>query len=159
MTAQAIRDGLARVELPGRFQVLPGRPVVILDVAHNPQAAAVLAANLGDMAGFRRTVAVVGMLRDKDLAGVVGPLAGRIARWYAATLDNPRGATADEVAGAIEVACPGAIVERFASPRAALAAARGAAEQGDRIVAFGSFYTVADVMPARAAPPRPSDGR
>ena len=159
VTAQAIRDGLARVALPGRFQVLAGRPVVVLDVAHNPQAADVLAANLGDMGGFRRTVAVVGMLRDKDLAGVVGRLAGRIDRWYAATLDNPRGASADEVAGAIEAACPGAVVERFASPRAALAAAQGAAEQGDRIVAFGSFYTVADVMAARAAPSRLPDGR
>ena len=159
VSAQAIRDGLARVELSGRFQVLPGRPVVILDVAHNPQAAAVLSANLADMGAFRRTVAVVGMLRDKDLAGVVGRLAGRIDRWYAATLDPPRGATADEVAGAIKAACPGAIVEAFATPRAALAAAREAAEQGDRIVAFGSFYTVADVMAARAAPSRPSDGR
>ena len=159
VSAQAIRDGLARVELSGRFQVLPGRPVVILDVAHNPQAAAVLSANLADMGAFRRTVAVVGMLRDKDLAGVVGRLAGRIDRWYAATLDAPRGATADEVAGAIKAACPGAIVEAFATPRAALAAAREAAEQGDRIVAFGSFYTVADVMAARAAPSRPSDGR
>ena len=159
VTAQAIRDGLARVELPGRFQVLPGRPVVILDVAHNPQAAAVLSANLADMGAFRRTVAVVGMLRDKDLAGVVSRLAGRIDRWYAATLDNPRGATADEVAGAIKAACPGAVVAAFASPRAALAAAREAAEQGDRIVAFGSFHTVADVMAARAAPYRPSDGR
>jgi dihydrofolate synthase/folylpolyglutamate synthase len=159
VTAQAIRDGLARVELSGRFQVLPGRPVVILDVAHNPQAAAVLSANLADMGAFRRTVAVVGMLRDKDLVGVVGRLAGRIDRWYAATLDPPRGATADEVAGAIKAACPGAVVEAFATPRAALAAAREAAEQGDRIVAFGSFYTVADVMAARAAPSRPSDGR
>ena len=159
VTAQAIRDGLAWVELPGRFQVLPGRPVVILDVAHNPQAAAVLSANLADMGAFRRTVAVVGMLRDKDLAGVVGRLAGRIDRWYAATLDPPRGATADEVAGAIKAACPGAVVEAFATPRAALAAAREAAEQGDRIVAFGSFYTVADVMAARAAPSRLSDGR
>jgi dihydrofolate synthase/folylpolyglutamate synthase len=159
VSAQAIRDGLARVELPGRFQVLPGRPVVILDVAHNPQAAAVLSANLADMGAFRRTMAVVGMLRDKDLAGVVGRLAGRIDRWYAATLDPPRGATADEVAGAIKAACPGAVVEAFATPRAALAAAREAAEQGDRIVAFGSFYTVADVMAARAAPSRPSDGR
>jgi dihydrofolate synthase/folylpolyglutamate synthase len=159
VTAQAIRDGLARVELSGRFQVLPGRPVVILDVAHNPQAAAVLSANLVDMGAFRRTVAVVGMLRDKDLAGVVGRLAGRIDRWYAATLDPPRGATADEVAVAIKAACPGAVVEAFATPRAALAAAREAAEQGDRIVAFGSFYTVADVMAARAAPSRPSDGR
>jgi dihydrofolate synthase/folylpolyglutamate synthase len=159
VTAQAIRDGLARVELPGRFQVLPGRPVVILDVAHNPQAAAVLSANLADMGPFPRTVAVVGMLRDKDLAGVIGRLAGRIDHWYAATLDNPRGATADEVAAAIDQACPGAAVERFERPRAAFAAAQEAANQGDRIVVFGSFFTVADVMAARAAPVRRFDGR
>jgi dihydrofolate synthase/folylpolyglutamate synthase len=159
VTAQAIRDGLARVELPGRFQVLPGRPVVILDVAHNPQAAAVLSANLADMGPFPRTVAVVGMLRDKDLAGVIGRLAGRIDHWYAATLDNPRGATADEVAAAIDQARPGATVERFECPRAAFAAAQEAANQGDRIVVFGSFFTVADVMAARAAPVRRFDGR
>ncbi|MFO1363819.1 MAG: bifunctional tetrahydrofolate synthase/dihydrofolate synthase [Burkholderiales bacterium] len=157
--AQAIRDGLARAELPGRFQVLPGRPTVILDVAHNPQAAAVLAANLADMGPCPRTLGVVGMLRDKDLAGVVGRLAGHIDRWYAATLDGPRGATAEEVAAAIGRVRPGAAVERCASPRAALAAAEEAANQGDRIVVFGSFLTVADVMAARAAPFRPVDGR
>jgi dihydrofolate synthase/folylpolyglutamate synthase len=132
---------------------------VILDVAHNPQAAAVLSANLADMAPSRRTLAVVGMLRDKDLAGVIGKLAGRVDRWYAATLGNPRGATADEVAAAIAAVRPDAEVERFANPHAAFAAAQGAAEQGDRIIAFGSFYTVADVMAARAAPSRPPDAR
>jgi dihydrofolate synthase/folylpolyglutamate synthase len=159
VSAQALRDGLARVELPGRFQVLPGRPTVVLDVAHNPQAAAVLSANLADMGPFRRTLAVIGMLRDKDLAGVIGRLAGRVDRWYAATLETSRGATADEVAAAIAAVRPDAAVERFASPHAAFAAAQGAAEQGDRIVAFGSFYTVADVMAARAAPSRPPDAR
>ncbi len=157
--AQAIRDGLARATLPGRFQVLPGHPTVILDVAHNPQAAAVLSANLGDMGPCPRTFAVIGMLRDKDLAGVVGRVAGRIDRWYAATLDNPRGATADEVAAAIAAVRPGAKVERFERPRAALAAAQEAANHDDRIVVFGSFLTVADVMAARAAPFRPVDGR
>lgn len=159
VSAQAIREGLAHVELPGRFQVLPGRPTVILDVAHNPQAAAVLSANLAGMGPFRRTLAVVGMLRDKDLAGVVSKLAGRIDRWFAATLDNPRGATADEVARAIAAVRPDADVQRFEYPRAALAAAREAAEHGDRIVVFGSFFTVADVMTARAAPSRLPDGR
>lgn len=157
--AQAIREGLARVELPGRFQVLPGRPTVILDVAHNPQAAAVLSANLADMGPCRRTLAVAGMLRDKDLAGVVGRVAGRIDRWYVATLDNPRGATADELAAAVGAVSPGAAVERFGTPRAAFAAAQEAANQDDRILVFGSFFTVADVMAARAAPLRPLDGR
>jgi dihydrofolate synthase/folylpolyglutamate synthase len=159
VSAQAVREGLALVELPGRFQVLPGRPTVVLDVAHNPQAAAVLSANLADMGPFRRTLAVIGMLRDKDLAGVIGRLAGRVDRWYAATLDTPRGATADEVAAAIAAVRADAVVERFASPRAAFAAAQEAAEQGDRIVTFGSFYTVADVMAARAATSRLPDAR
>jgi dihydrofolate synthase/folylpolyglutamate synthase len=132
---------------------------VILDVAHNPQAASVLAANLAAMGGVGRTLAVVGMLRDKDLAGVASKLAGRIDRWFVATLDNPRGATADEVAAAIAATRPDADVQRFASARAAFAAALGAAEQGDRIVVFGSFYTVADVMTAHAAPSRLPDGR
>jgi dihydrofolate synthase/folylpolyglutamate synthase len=151
---QELRRGLATVELPGRFQVLPGRPTLILDVAHNPAAAAVLAAALGEMSGYRRSLAVFGMLRDKDIAGVCAALGRRLDRWYAATLDNPRGATAAEVAAAIERSGAGGEVGRFASPRAALAAAQEDAGEGDRIVAFGSFYTVAEVMAARAATPR-----
>ena len=152
--AQDIRIGLALVELPGRFQVLPGRPTTVLDVAHNPQAAGVLAENLAAMGPHRRTLAVVGMLRDKDLAGVFGRLRGRIDRWYAATLDNPRGATAAELARAIAAANAGADVREFPTPAAALAAAREDAGGDDRIVVFGSFFTVANVMAARAATSR-----
>jgi dihydrofolate synthase / folylpolyglutamate synthase len=149
VTGGAIRKGLARVELAGRFQVLPGRPTVILDVAHNPEAAGVLAENLAAMGRFRRTVAVIGMLRDKDIVGFCTHLRGRFDRWYAATLDNPRGANAAELAQAIASSNAGGEVRCFDSPRDALAAAQEEAEQDDRIVAFGSFYTVADVMAAR----------
>jgi dihydrofolate synthase / folylpolyglutamate synthase len=154
ISAQDIRIGLATVELPGRFQVLPGRPAVILDVAHNPQAAGVLAENLATMASQGRTLAVVGMLRDKDLAGVCRKLRGRVDRWYAATLDNPRGATSSVLAAAIRVADAGAEVREFATPAAAFAAAREHARGDDRIVVFGSFFTVANVMAARAATSR-----
>ena len=122
--AQDIRSGLALVELPGRFQVLPGRPAIVLDVGHNPQAAGVLAENLAAMGPYRRTLAVVGMLRDKDLAGVCAQLRGRVDRWYAATLDNPRGATAGELAAAIAAAGAGGEVREFPTPDAAFAAAR-----------------------------------
>ncbi len=84
--------GWPRSALPGRFQVLPGRPQVVLDVAHNPEAAAVLAANLGDSGFAPETIAVFGMLRDKDIAGVVRAMAPRITRWHLATLPGPRGA-------------------------------------------------------------------
>jgi dihydrofolate synthase/folylpolyglutamate synthase len=156
--AQDLRAGLAAVELPGRFQVLPGRPTVILDVAHNPEAAATLAANLAEMPGYRRTLAVVGMLRDKDITEVCRALRGRIDRWYAATLDNPRGASAEEVEQGIRGSGAGGVVGRFASPREALVAAGEDAGEGDRILAFGSFYTVAEVMAARAAILRSHDG-
>ncbi|MFI4887507.1 MAG: bifunctional tetrahydrofolate synthase/dihydrofolate synthase, partial [Burkholderiales bacterium] len=86
----AVRDGLVRVELPGRFQVLPGRPTIILDVAHNPQAARVLSDALSTMGFFPRTLAVFGMLADKDIDGVVQALAPRIEAWYIAPLPGPR---------------------------------------------------------------------
>jgi len=80
-----VQKGLATVEWPGRFQVLPGRPAVVLDVAHNPQAAAMLAQNLADMGTYPATHAVFGMLRDKDIEGVCAALKGRFSAWYAAT--------------------------------------------------------------------------
>jgi dihydrofolate synthase/folylpolyglutamate synthase len=98
------------------------------------------------------------MLRDKDLAGVCARLRGRVDRWYAATLDNPRGATAAELAAAIAVADASADVREFPAPGLALAAAREEAGRDDRIVAFGSFFTVASVMAAHAATSRSPNG-
>ena len=148
---QDIRKGLAAVAIPGRFQVLPGAPTVVLDVAHNPQAAAVLARNLSEMGFFPDTYAVLGMLRDKDIAGVCRALGGRISTWYAASLGGARGADAATVAQAIRSSGAGGAVIECQSPRAAYAAASGRAGENDRIVVFGSFYTVADVLAARSA--------
>ena len=83
---QAVRMGLLQASLPGRFQILPGQPAVILDVAHNPHAAAVLAQNLDNMGFHPYTHAVFGMLNDKDLAGVVAKLGSRVDHWYCAGL-------------------------------------------------------------------------
>jgi dihydrofolate synthase/folylpolyglutamate synthase len=151
VSMQDIRRGLAEVELPGRFQVLPGRPTVVLDVGHNPQAAGVLADNLGaylaNEAFHPQTWAVFGMLRDKDIAGVVKRLKGRIDRWLVATLDGPRGASAEDLAGIL--AQQGVVpTGSFASPAQAWRAARERAGENDRIVVFGSFLTVADVLRA-----------
>ena len=143
-----LRRGLAEVALPGRFQVLPGRPVVVLDVGHNPQAAAVLASNLSDLGSFPRTSAVFGMLRDKDIAGVVEPLARSIDRWLVCTLPPPRGARAAELTLALRRVGAAAAGE-FENPAAAYAAACSYAAETDRIVVFGSFHTVADVVAAR----------
>jgi len=143
---QAIRLGLARAVLPGRFEVLPGVPRVILDVAHNAEAARVLAANLGDSGFARETHAVVGMLRDKDLHAVLTALAGRVTRWYPCSLDGPRGASAQTLADVLVAAGLPVPVACYADPQSAYLAARGAAGADDRIIVFGSFLTVGAVM-------------
>jgi dihydrofolate synthase / folylpolyglutamate synthase len=148
VTQAQIRQGLVNVTLPGRFQVLPGRPVRVLDVAHNPQAAHVLAATLAQQGGFRRTLAVFGMLADKDIASVVQSFKHIVDHWYLATLHVPRGASADELAAALVAVGASAAVDRFDDVRAAYAAAQRAATDADRIVVFGSFHTVGDILTA-----------
>ena len=140
---QDVRRGLGEVSLPGRFQVLPGRPQVVLDVAHNPQAAAVLAQNLADGGFAPETIAVFGMLRDKDIAGVVRAVAPRITRWHLATLPGPRGMDSGSLSRIFsELKIKEPAIEH-PSVSAALTAAKKEAAENDKIVVFGSFLTVA----------------
>jgi dihydrofolate synthase / folylpolyglutamate synthase len=149
VAAGAVRDGLVRVELAGRFQVLPGRPAVVLDVAHNPQAAAVLSETLSTMGFFPRTLAVFGMLADKDIDAVVRAIAARIDCWYIAPLPGPRGASSARVASALAHAGVGATaVHAHDDIAQAFEAARNAAGETDRIAAFGSFLTVGAALAA-----------
>jgi len=148
--AGAVRDGLARVELPGRFQVLPGRPTVVLDVAHNPHAARAFAEALGTMGYHPRTTAVFGMLADKDVDGVIAAVGSRIDRWYVATLPGPRGASVDALQARLGAAGVAAqAIRAFPDIATAYRAAVDAATETDRIVVFGSFLTVAAAMAAR----------
>ncbi len=153
--AQEIRNGMAWVELPGRFQVLPGQPTIILDVAHNPHASAALAQNLENMAYHPYTIAVFGAMADKDIQGVMKPMLDKIDFWYFCDLPTPRAASADALAGQLrslgfkEGKDSG--IEVFASPELAYQAALKKAGEGDRITVFGSFYTVAGVLAYRNA--------
>ena len=149
VTLQDIRHGLLKTTLPGRFQVLPGRPTVVLDVAHNPQAARELAANLESQrleGAFDAEIwAVFGMLRDKDIAAVVGALAGCVSHWLPCALPGIRAASAAELAKIL--AKQGIAPTRtFESAAQAFRYARESADENDRIIAFGSFHTVADVL-------------
>lgn len=142
---QQVRQGLREVKLPGRFQVVPGAVLEIWDVAHNPESAQELARTLRLMPCQGRTLAVVGMLADKDIDTVVQHLLPVIDAWYPATLSVPRGAAAERLVEAL--ARHGVQTMRgFDSVSAAHAAALSAATPGDRIVTFGSFFTVAEVM-------------
>ncbi|MBK4734083.1 bifunctional tetrahydrofolate synthase/dihydrofolate synthase [Noviherbaspirillum pedocola] len=155
--AQEVRSGLALVELPGRFQVLPGRPAVILDVAHNPHAAATLSQNLGNMGFFPYTYAIFGAMADKDIAGIIAQLKDHVDHWCLTDLPLPRAAKAADIAEMLEDAGvtprnePDAerSIRCFANPAEAYANARSRAGENDRIAVFGSFLTVAGVMEAR----------
>jgi dihydrofolate synthase/folylpolyglutamate synthase len=148
INAQAVRNGLALVELPGRFQIVPGQPTLVLDVAHNPQSVAALALNLDQMGFYPATHAVFGAMRDKDLASLLPHLAPLVDHWHLTDLPTPRAARAAELAALVQAACAGRPVgiHSHASPEAALRAAAAAADPADRIVVFGSFFTVGGVL-------------
>ncbi len=154
LAMQAIREGLIGVELPGRFQLLPGRPVVVLDVAHNPHAAAVLADNLSNIGFASYTHAVFGMLADKDVVGVVCLLKAKVDIWHVAGLPGPRGMAAGDLQRLLaENGVTGEVIP-YADPAAAYAGAAARAGENDRIVVFGSFLTVAGVMEVVNRPSR-----
>jgi dihydrofolate synthase/folylpolyglutamate synthase len=156
---QAVRRGLAGVQLAARFQVVPGRPSIILDVAHNAHAARALAQALqehgvppvqdaGDSAATRmgRTLAVFGMLRDKDARAVVQSLEAQIDAWHLAATHGERGQDAAQLLDAAFAAEARQRCAAHANVAAALDAAVGGANADDRIVVFGSFVIVAEAM-------------
>ena len=141
-----VKRGLALVRLPGRIQALPGRPGVVLDVAHNPHAARALAEGLGEMGYYENTLAVFAMLADKDIGGVVDAMRERVDRWFVSAADVERAAPGAEVAKILAARGLGERTRTFATIPAALAAARREAGANDRIVVFGSFHTVAEAL-------------
>lgn len=145
---EAVRRGLVEVQLAGRFQFVPGGPQLILDVAHNPHAARSLADNLANLPPAK-TFAVFAMLKDKDMAGVVRALDERIDVWLVAGIAAPRGATSAELAQVLQNAQVRGVVKTCPTITDALHEASNRASENDRIAAFGSFYTVAEVMRAR----------
>lgn len=152
VTMQAIRPGLIETELAGRFQVVPGKPAIVLDVGHNPQAVKVLADNLSSMGFFNRTYAVLGMLNDKDIAGALLPLKEKVDCWHLASLSGLRGTSAATIKEIISKVKLGGEVVCHDTPMAAMQAAKAAAGDGDRILAFGSFHTVAGALEALRKP-------
>jgi len=148
ITAQAVRNGLAMVELPGRFQIVPGEPALVLDVAHNAHAVAALAENLDAMGFYPTTHGVFGVMADKDLAPILARIGPMIDRWYFTDLPTPRAAKAADLLAAWQAQntrtdASGSV---HAGPMEALRAAIEQAGPADRIVVFGSFFTVGGVL-------------
>jgi dihydrofolate synthase/folylpolyglutamate synthase len=148
VTAQAVRNGLAMVSLPGRFQIIPGEPVLVLDVAHNPHSVAALTENLDAMGFYPCTHAVLGAMADKDLTAMLKRIGPLVDRWYVCDLPLPRAATAQQLAALLASTStqPSTVVSQHTAPQLALEAAIAAATPADRIVVFGSFLTVGGVL-------------
>ena len=152
VTAQAVRNGLALVELPGRFQIVPGEPVLVLDVAHNPHSVAALAENLDAMGFYPVTHAVFGAMADKDLGPMLARIDPLVDRWYFTDLPTARAESGAQLVtkwNALQMVAGGRRDVRaaaFANPQQALQAAIAAAGPADRIVVFGSFYTVGGIL-------------
>ena len=149
VSMEAVRRGLVEVQLAGRFQFVPGKPSLILDVAHNPHAARSLAQNLASLPPCPHTYAVFAMLRDKDMAGVAAALDAHIDTWLVAGIDTARGATAGELEQVLQQGRVRGGIRAFSSIAEALRYAYNTAGENDRIAAFGSFHTVAEVMVSR----------
>jgi dihydrofolate synthase/folylpolyglutamate synthase len=144
----ATKQGLLEVDWPGRFQVLPGRPQVVLDVGHNPHAVRAMVASLTVLPFAENRIAVFSMLSDKDVDGVIELAKGSFDQWYVGGLDMPRGQSAEDIAQ--KLAAHGiANVYPFLTVEEAWRAALSVASENDRITVFGSFHTVAAVMSAR----------
>jgi dihydrofolate synthase/folylpolyglutamate synthase len=148
VTAQAVRNGLAMVELPGRFQIVPGQPTMVLDVAHNPHSVAALAANLDAMGFYPATRAVFGAMGDKDLDAMLRRMDPLVDAWYFTDLDTPRAAAATSLQALWQARTTrrDAVSSTHPDPLQALRAAMADANPTDRILVFGSFYTVGGVL-------------
>jgi dihydrofolate synthase/folylpolyglutamate synthase len=140
-----IKQGLIEAQWKGRFQVLAGSPVRVLDAAHNPHAARALCHSLKKLPFATTRIAVFSMLSDKDIAGVVKTLQSEFDVWYLASLDCPRGLSAHQLADQLaEVGIMQVVL--FDDPVSAWQAALQQAADNDRIVAFGSFYTLSPLF-------------
>ena len=150
VTAQAVRNGLSLVELPGRFQIIPGTPTLVLDVAHNPHSVAALTENLDAMGFYPCTHAVFGAMADKDLEPMLARVGPLIDKWYFTDLPTPRAAAGTDLQARWQAlnTRPDASAQAFTAPEQALRAAVEAADPADRIVVFGSFYTVGGILKA-----------
>ncbi|HVC28055.1 MAG TPA: bifunctional tetrahydrofolate synthase/dihydrofolate synthase [Gammaproteobacteria bacterium] len=149
VTENAMRRGLETARIRARFEQWPGEVSWVLDVAHNPAAAVVLARNLAANPVTGKTLAVVGMYRDKAVEDVCRALATQIDHWYVGGLEGARGQGAMELAGRIHAALPGAMTTECATVTEACHAAQSVAQRGDRILVYGSFQTVGAVLRLR----------
>lgn len=145
--SELLQQEISRLCLPGRMQWLRQQPAVLLDVAHNPQSAAYLAAQLQRLKpGYRRVYALVGMLKDKDLTQALLPLTTCVDEWHLVSLPGARGAASELLAAALQGVAPAARAVQHPELAEAYRQVLATAAQQDLVVVFGSFVTVAGIL-------------
>jgi dihydrofolate synthase/folylpolyglutamate synthase len=139
---------MSMVELPGRFQIVPGQPTLVLDVAHNPHSVAALAENLDAMGFYPCTHAVFGAMADKDVVPMLARVGPLMDKWYFTDLPTARAATGQALQATWQASNTrsDATSNAYKTPESALQAAIAAADPADRIVVFGPFYTVGGIL-------------
>jgi dihydrofolate synthase/folylpolyglutamate synthase len=142
----AIRAGISRARPRGRFQVIPGTPTWILDVAHNPQAGEALAENLRAFPRSGKVSAVLGILAGKDPVGLTAPLAGLVDDWVLTEPDDPRALPVRDLAARLAGLADARSVRCTTGVGAALAQVAAESGPGDVALLFGSFTTVGEAL-------------
>ena len=148
VTEENVCEGLKAVRVTARFEKVQSDPTVILDVGHNPHAANVLAQNVKDLGTEGKTIAVFGMLADKDMLDVVKIMSGVIDQWFITGLPGPRGATSEELYRVmLEASVSPEAIQVCADVKEAFDRAKQTASIIDKIIIFGSFVTVTAALP------------
>jgi dihydrofolate synthase/folylpolyglutamate synthase len=150
LTDQAIVNGLRQVQLLGRFQVIDGTPIILLDVGHNPLSADILRDYLISSFPDKKIHLIFNMMKDKDFVGVGRLLKTVVSHWYIAPLDNPRCADVEQVLGELNSCSIENIFSGFTSFDETLAAAQDNSQSQDLIVIFGSFFLVSAFLSKRS---------
>ncbi|MEM7304002.1 MAG: bifunctional tetrahydrofolate synthase/dihydrofolate synthase [Pseudomonadota bacterium] len=143
---EAIETGLREVTLEGRFQRIVKHCEIILDVAHNCESAQTLRDNLMALPKPVKTIAVFAVLNDKDVSGITGLLMPHVDVWYISVVKSMRGMEQEKVEAAIREHDADASIERFSTVESAYSQAQNNSQEGDRVIVFGSIFTVSEVL-------------
>ena len=147
VTLEAIETGLREVTLEGRFQRIVKDCEIILDVAHNFDSAKVLADNLMALPKPRNTIGVFAVLNDKDIMGIISLLKNHVDQWFISEVNSHRRMEVAQIEQALKENCSDSInVSKFDSIEDAYVHAQAIAHEGDRIIVFGSIFTVSEVL-------------
>ena len=140
-----LNEGINNIALIGRYQRISSSPEIIIDVAHNADSAEKLMDNI-NREPKKNTIAVVGILKDKDVYSLVKPMVNNVDKWFCGTINSERGMNSDEIKTRMSGAISHNDIETFDSIDEACTNAMKSLRKEDRLIVYGSFYTVSEFL-------------